>query len=193
MIIIIIQDGSGQAPPSRGPDTVLQKSSDTLLLAELVRHYDDLVDHVRRRFGDKGFATEVMQDVCVRLLERPPTGVKTPRAFLRHVSTQLAIDRYRVERTRAAVVTSVDELPEAGACHAPLSGAELGVAFQQKQQALLAAVRALPECCRDVFILHKLYHLPQAEVAAKLGISRGMVARHMARAVSGLAPVMNEG
>lgn len=162
-------------------------------MAALVRHYDELVDHVRRRFGDKGFATEVMHDVCVQLLERPPRDdIKTPQAFLRHVSTQLAIDRYRNEKLRSDVVAIMEDVPETPSIFpAHMSEAELTVAFQQKEQALLEAVRALPECCRDVFILHKLYHLPQAEVAAKLGISRGMVARHMARAVAGLAPVMN--
>ena len=158
----------------------------------LVRHYDELVDHVRRRFGDRGFAREVMQDVCVQLLERPPRhDIRTPEIFLRHVSTQLAIDRYRTERTRAGVITTVDELPEpAGTPHLPLSSGELAVAFRQKRQALLEAVRALPERCQEVFILHKLYHMPQADVAARLGISRGMVARHMARAEAGLAPVL---
>lgn len=172
---------------------MLPKYSESLLVTELVRHYDDLVDHVRRRFGDRGFAREVLHDVCVQLLERPPHDIKTPHAFLRHVSTQLAIDRYRVEKARAGVMTTVAELPETATVppYSPMSSAELGVAFQQKQQALLAAIRALPECCRDVFILHKLYHMPQADVAARLGISRGMVARHMARAVAGLAPVMN--
>lgn len=173
---------------------VLHKYSDSSssLVTELVRHYDELVDHVRRRFGDRSFAREVLHDVCVQLLERPPSDIKTPQAFLRHVSTQLAIDRYRVEKARADVVTTVAELPETMSISgAQLSGAEIAVAFQQKEKELLQAIRALPECCRDVFILHKLYHLPQAEVAIKLGISRGMVARHMARAVTGLAPVMN--
>src|SRR5690606_8695860 len=154
-------------------------SDSSSLMAALVRHYDELVDHVRRRFGDKGFATEVMHDVCVQLLERPPRDdIKTPQAFLRHVSTQLAIDRYRTEKLRANVLTIMEEVPETRSVFpAHMSEAELTVAFQQKEQALLEAVRALPECCRDVFILHKLYHLSQVEVAAKLGISRGMVAR----------------
>ncbi|HEY6773274.1 MAG TPA: sigma factor [Oxalicibacterium sp.] len=83
-------------------------SNSLSLMAALVRHYDELVDHARRRCGDKGFATEVMHDVCVQLLERPPRDdIKTPQAFLRHVSTQLAIDRYRNEKLRSDVVRIV--------------------------------------------------------------------------------------
>ncbi|EOA1404169.1 RNA polymerase sigma factor, partial [Pseudomonas aeruginosa] len=32
------------------------------LLSTLVRHYEELVDHVRRRFGDRGMAREVVHD-----------------------------------------------------------------------------------------------------------------------------------
>jgi RNA polymerase sigma-70 factor (ECF subfamily) len=163
------------------------------LVDALVHYYDDLIDHVRRRFGDRGFAREVLHDVCVQLIERPPRDIQQPHAFLRHIATQRAIDRYRGEKTRTRVVIDLVEMPDGvtTSAHAPMSSVELNIAFQQKQQALLLAIRALPECCRDVFILHKLYHMPQADVAARLGISRGMVARHMARAVVGVAPVMN--
>lgn len=49
------------------------------LLSTLVRHYEELVDHVRRRFGDRGMAREVVHDVCVQLLERDEKeNVHTP-------------------------------------------------------------------------------------------------------------------
>src|SRR5690606_6508754 len=140
-----------------------------------------------------GFAREVLHDVCVQLIERPPQDVQQPHAFLRHITTQRAIDRYRGEKVRSNAVTGMADVPEVAttSAYAPMSSGELVLAFQQKQQALLMAIRGLPECCRDVFILHKLYHMPQADVAARLGISRGMVTRHMARAVVGLSPIMN--
>ncbi len=54
------------------------------LLSTLVRHYEELVDHVRRRFGDRGMAREVVHDVCVQLLERDEKeDVHTPLALLR--------------------------------------------------------------------------------------------------------------
>lgn len=172
---------------------MLSHSSHSSIVDALVHYYDDLIDHVRRRFGDKGFAREVLHDVCVQLIERPPQDVQQPHAFLRHITTQRAIDRYRFEKMRSKAVTCMAEMPEVVniTTHAPMSSVELNIAFQQKQHALLMGIRALPECCRDVFILHKLYHMPQADVAVRLGISRGMVARHMARAVVGLSPIMN--
>ncbi|NYI02041.1 RNA polymerase sigma factor [Cupriavidus plantarum] len=159
------------------------------LFAALLRHYDELVDHIRRRFGDPHLARDVLQDVCVQLLERPPAGqVTKPLAFLRHVSTHRAIDRHRAESTRQ---THTD------AWHADMGGmGDIGaspdvadaIAHRQTVDRLERSIAALPPRCQEVFILHRLHDLPQQEVAVRLGISRGMVARHLARALTLLAP-----
>lgn len=147
------------------------------LISALVHHYDDLVDHLRRRFGDKGFARDVVQDVCVQLLEKPPAdAVQKQYAFLRRVSTHLAIDRYRVEQGRHRIVESVADLPDHIADERNHedqfeAGRELDV--------LTELIENLPPRCREVFIMHKIYELPQVEVAARLKISRQMVEKHL--------------
>ena len=172
------------------PLAVLRDSTHPPLFAALLRHYDELVDHVRRRFGDRHFARDVLQDVCVQLLERPPAGeVVQPLAFLRLVSTHRAIDRFRAESTRQS---------HAEAWHAD-TGAMAGatpdiadaIAHRQAVDRLEQCIAALPPRCQEVFILHRLHELPQQEVALRLGISRGMVARHMARAMALLAPELD--
>ncbi|MWL89001.1 sigma-70 family RNA polymerase sigma factor [Cupriavidus sp. SW-Y-13] len=177
--------------PSSSALIVLRDPAHPPLFAALLRHYDELVDHVRRRFGDRHFARDVLQDVCVQLLERPPSGeVKQPLAFLRHVTTHRAIDAYRAQRTRQA---------HADAGHADGSRIEdlqspdvaEDIAHRQMVDHLERCIAALPQRCREVFILHRLHDLPQHEVALRLGISRGMVARHMARAMSLLAPALD--
>ncbi|MCR3766309.1 DNA repair protein RecO C-terminal domain-containing protein [Pseudomonas aeruginosa] len=63
------------------------------LLSTLVRHYEELVDHIRRRFGDRGMAREVVHDVCVQLLERDEKGdVHTPLALLELLGYGFALD-----------------------------------------------------------------------------------------------------
>lgn len=158
------------------------------LAAALVQHYDGLVSHLRRRFGDPGFAREVVHDVCVRILAEPPReAVHTPQAFLRRLSIDLAIDRHRIETGRRAWVESVGELPEV---EAPDASPEAHHAFQQALAALTHAIENLPPRCRDVFILHKLHDVPQEEIAVRLGISRNMVAQHIMRAMQGIRPVL---
>ncbi|WP_130391385.1 RNA polymerase sigma factor [Cupriavidus agavae] len=157
------------------------------LFAALLRHYDELVDHVRRRFGDRHFARDVLQDVCVQLLERPPAGeVTQPLAFLRHVTTHRAIDSYRAQRTRQNHAEAGQADPSESSLLSP-DVAET-IAHRQIVDHLEQCIATLPQRCREVFILHRLHELPQHEVALRLGVSRGMVARHMARAMTLLAP-----
>jgi len=158
------------------------------LTAALVQHYDELVNHLRRRFGDPGFAREVVHDVCARILAEPPReAVHTPQAFLRRLSADLAIDRRRVEAGRRAWVESMAEVPEA---EAPGASPEAQYAFHQALTTLTRTIEDLPPRCRDVFILHQLHDIPQAEIAERLGISRNMVAQHMMRAMQGIRPVL---
>ncbi len=164
------------------------------LLAALVKHYEDLVGSLRHRFGDECFPREIVNDLCVRLLERPVPGeIANPLAFLRCVARDLAIDRYRAQARRRE---TAHEHPEADApvpSAAPLSPPELALAAHQRQRALLAAIEQLPQASREAFILTKLYGMPQDEAARRMGVSRGMVARHLARALRDVEPVLIEG
>ncbi len=54
---------------------------------------------------------------------------------------------------------------------------------------LCAAVNELPEQCRKVFVLKKVYGLSQREISQKLGISESTVEKHVAK---GLLRTMRE-
>lgn len=145
------------------------------LLGTLVRHYDELVDHVRRRFADPGFAREVVHDVCVQLLEkREKDNVHTPLALLRKISHDQALSRYRSERRRQAWI--VQETAD-GPCQAPLPPRQYEAA--RELELLTEAISQLPSRCQMVFVMHKIHELPQAEVAARLGISLKTVEKHL--------------
>lgn len=147
------------------------------LLSTLVRHYDELVDHVRRRFGDRGFAREVVHDVCVQLLEkREKEQVRTPLALLRKISHDQAVSRYRSERRR---LSWVGEMPESLdiICPAPVPAHQYEAA--REFELLAEAISRLPERCQMVFVMHKIHELPQAEVAARMGITLKTVEKHL--------------
>ncbi|MEE1864937.1 RNA polymerase sigma factor [Pseudomonas auratipiscis] len=152
------------------------------LLATLVRHYDELVEHVRRRFGERVFAREVVHDVCVQLLEGDEKqGVRTPLALLRKIAHDTASTRYRSDRRREAWVVAVPELPEV-ASTAPSQQRHLESA--RALELLTAAIAALPPRCQMVFVMHKVYELPQAEVAKRMGISLKTVEKHLRQGMS---------
>jgi RNA polymerase sigma factor (sigma-70 family) len=147
------------------------------LISTLVRHYDELVDHVRRRFGDRGFAREVVHDVCVQLLEkREREDVRTPLALLRKISHDQAVSRYRSERRRQAWVVALPDLTEA-VCEAPLPPRQYEATREFER--LAQAIAQLPPRCQMVFVMHKIHELPQAEVAAQMGVSLKTVEKHL--------------
>ena len=66
--------------------TTLQPPAEPLL-AQLVQHYDELVGFLRHRFGDECQPREIVNELCLRLMERPvPQGIANPLAFLRHLA-----------------------------------------------------------------------------------------------------------
>lgn len=168
------------------------------LLQAIVAHYDELTGYIRRRFGDKAFAQEVVHEVCLKVLKgpAPEQDIRTPLAFLRRMAMHTAIDRYRSERTHAGLIGIGDGPIDDLACDddgtGGLTAPERAAARRQREQALLHAIRRLPQRSQEVFILIHLYHMPQADVADKLGISRGMIARHLARALDDVLPALRD-
>lgn len=149
-------------------------------MAALALHYDDLVDYIKRRFHGRDFARDLMHEVCVQMLEKPPRDpIATPLAFLRKTAFNRAIDRIRAERTRQAHLNghvpeylSVDDWDGAQALD-----------FEQQLAALLDIIQALPVRQRQVFLLHRIHDMSQREIAEDLGISVNMVTQHFGRAM----------
>jgi len=152
-----------------------------------MRHYDELVDHVRRRFGDKNFAHEVVHEVYMQVVRtRPHEQDGTPLALLKHISTCKAIDLQRAATSRNQWQESVNAVPDINLHHS--DGEEI-LHGKQLIDALEIAIGDLPPRCREVFVLHKLQEMSQDEVATQLGISRKMVGKHMERAMSAIRPI----
>ncbi|MCY1285981.1 RNA polymerase sigma factor [compost metagenome] len=147
------------------------------LVATLIRHYDELVDSVRRRFGDRHAAREVVHDVCVHLLESPDRDdVRVPLALLRKIAFDHANSRYRSERRRLDWIDEQIELTGV-VCSAP--GPDVRHATAHELERLCAAIADLPPRCQQVFVMHKIYEHPRQEVADYLGISIKAVEKHL--------------
>ncbi|HEL4846103.1 MULTISPECIES: RNA polymerase sigma factor [Stenotrophomonas] len=152
------------------------------LVTSLVRHYEELVDYLHRRFRSPGLAREVVHDVCVRLLERTAAhDARQPIALLRRIAHDAAVDRCRAEDLRRHWVEPRAELPE-GACERP--GPERQAQGQQALQRLTTSIERMPCRRQQVFILHKIHELPQAEVAQRMGIGLKAVERHLRLAMA---------
>lgn len=165
------------------------------LIDTLVTHNDELVDYISQRFGSRSFAYEVLQETCVHLLQKPldESQIRSPIAFLKTMSFNIAINYYRQEKNTRQWIDFLDVPPEYNeyehVLREKMTLPELEVAKQQREQHLLHVINTLSEVCQDVFIMTQLYHLQQTEVARLLNISRGMVTRHLAHALKQILPV----
>lgn len=143
--------------------------------------YRELFGLAYRLLGDRGEAEDAAQETLLKLagssvLERPDHEVA---AWLRRVCLNTSYNRLRGWR-RAA-----DRLERAGRAEDPGEAAEdgplLGVLRTEEQQAVRAALNALPERQRACLLLrHSGYSY--AEVAATLEIAVGSVGVLLARA-----------
>ena len=64
--------------------------------------------------------------------------------------------------------------------------AETALSWRQDLQAVMRALDELPERTREIFRLHKLGGMPQAEVARRFDLSLSAVEKHLGRALKHL-------
>lgn len=157
-------------------------------LAALHReHYPSLVRLASLVLGDVGLAEQVVQDAFVKLhlrwgglrqLDRAPAYLRSTvlngaRSQLRH---QKVRDRHDARRTVAPAAGTPEGSAVAAAEH----------------ERVVAALRRLPERQREALALRYFLDLPEAEIAAAMGVSAGSVKTHVHRGLAALAQLLGE-
>jgi RNA polymerase sigma factor (sigma-70 family) len=120
---------------------------------------------------------DVLQEAILRVLQaREKQTLTAPKAFLFAVARNLALDRIRQRQfTGGPTVVQLDalELVDEG------ESIPETVARGQELELLTAAIQALPERCRRIFTLRKVYGLSQHDIAQKLGLSEHTVSAQL--------------
>lgn len=160
-------------------------------LHEFPRSYQAIVHFLRRRMGNIEDAREVAHEAWLRLaerqLERPAEPAQAssasacaaavdPRAYLYAVAANLGTDRQRRAQWLQGHLSQRSETG-AGASHEP-DVAE-GLMYRPALAAIDAALAALPERAREVFIAHRVHDERQADIASRLGVSLNTVERDL--------------
>lgn len=150
----------------------------------------ELNTFVRRRVGHDE-SRDVVHDTYVRLVTYgEPDLLDNPRAYLYRVAANVANDYGK----RAAQQEAISEADIAAAPSAQVEpSAEDRVEHRRTLMRCLAALDALPEVYRHVFLLHRVDGMPQAEIAASLGIPRRTVERYIAKALAHCLKAMEDG
>lgn len=141
--------------------------------AEVLPHEPLLRTWLAARFPDLTDRDDLVQEAFLRVLRLPETtGIENPKAFLFATARNLALNLLRHQRhERPNCLGEID----ASAVLDERTDTPEWVARRQEMDLLTEALDALPERCRQVFILRRIHGLSQKQIAERLGISEKTV------------------
>jgi RNA polymerase sigma factor (sigma-70 family) len=156
------------------------------LIAELFRgHRLALIRVALALVGDSATAEDVVQDAFAGLYRAMP-GLRDPGKALSYLRTSVVNGCRSVHRARRRALRSRGEHAAA------VWSAESAVLAREESRLALQAVARLPPRSREVLALRYLIDLPDADIAALLGISRATVSSTASRALAVLARDLRE-
>lgn len=140
---------------------------------EVLPHEAKLRAWLRGRFPAVTDTDDLVQEAYARLMQVHATGpIACPRALLFVTARNLALNHLRHQRIErpegAAEIDALSVVDER-------EGAPEVLAQAEDFQVLIRAIQSLPERCRQIVTLRKIYGLSQKEVAERLDISEHTV------------------
>jgi RNA polymerase sigma-70 factor (sigma-E family) len=154
-------------------------SADLAVVELYSQHYRALVRLAALLLRDTPTAEEVVQDSFVAMHGgwQRLRDTEKALAYLR----QAVVNRSRsVLRHRTVVDKNLQKAPP------DMPSAEHGAMALLERDAVVAALRHLPDRQREAIVLRYYADLSEADIAAAMGISRGAVKSHTARGMSAL-------
>jgi RNA polymerase sigma-70 factor (sigma-E family) len=162
---------------------VVEWDADRAVTAIYSEHYRSLVRLAAFLVRDSSTAEEVVQDSFVAMhgAWRRLRDTDKALSYLR----QSVVNRSRsVLRHRMVVDKNSPKPPP------DMPSAEHGAIVQLERSAVVSALRSLPERQREALVLRYYGDLSEAQIASVMGISRGAVKSHTARAMAALRAVL---
>lgn len=153
--------------------------------------YKDLVGFLRGKLH--GESPDVAQDIAhdtfaYWIKNQSKVDVIHPKAYLTQVASNLLRDYWRYKKVRQEEISleshpPAEDAPTAALADEPAASIALQPDHQLESRQRLAllqhAIESLPPRQKEAFLLRKLHHLSNAEIAANMGISVRMVEQHL--------------
>lgn len=122
---------------------------------------------------------DIAQESFLKVLEAGSKGeIRYPTAYLYRTARNLAFNNLTKKSNKA--VDSIEDLLDSDVI-GQTARLEDDIMAQQRFELFCRAAAGLPDQCRQVLILRKVYGLSQQEVAAQLGIAVSTVEKHVAK------------
>lgn len=149
-----------------------------------------LENYLIQKTHDPQLAADIVQDSFLRLaqrLEQQDEEVQDKKAYLYKTANNLVLDHIRHQR-RWQMDSVDDEESELTLEKLTDGGARPDQALisQQELARLAALLASLPERSQQIFRLHRLENLTQAEIAQRLNVSLSTVEKHLAAVLSAM-------
>jgi RNA polymerase sigma-70 factor (sigma-E family) len=152
-------------------------------------HHAELVRLAVLMTGDRGSAEDIVQDVFARLCAKD--HLPEPAGALAYVRAAV-LNGCRSALRRRAVARRFGGARDVAAGDVAQPSAEHEALLAEDRRQVLAALAGLPRRRREVLVLRYWLGLPEAEIAAVLGISPGTVKSTAARGIAALARELGE-
>lgn len=141
-----------------------------------IRHW------LKSRYGSQCDVDDIIQEALLKIFKaREKAELKSPKAFFFAVARNAAVDSMR--KSKVAVTDSLIDEEVLGIVDEGDSVDEVA-ARNHELEILTQAIQSLPERCRRVFTLSKVYGMTYNDIAKDMGISFNTVSAQIAIGVS---------
>lgn len=169
--------------------------------ALMTRYERPVFNFILRQVGERTRAEELLQDTFLRVIERADDfkGESKFSTWLYTIARNLCIDEsrkmvFRRHKSLDAPGSGLDgdgpSLLERTAGHE--AGADRRSIARELQPLIAAAVEALPEEQREVFLMRELQHMPFKDIALVVGVPENTVKSRMRYALERLQAALAE-
>lgn len=140
-------------------------------------HFESLRNYIYYRCGDAELATDIAQDVFMKLwekqLDKPP---KELVGLLYKMAKDAFISKYRRSKTEQEYVARPPDNTESQSPEEEMSYKELTTTYER-------ALKEMPEIQREVFLMSRMEELKYKEIAERLDLSIKAVEKRMKNAL----------
>ena len=168
----------------------LRDSGDAMAFAQLIkRHERPLYGFIARQLGHRTHARDLYQQTLLQILDRIDTcaSPESFRPWAFSIASTLCRNFRRSQQQRAGERS----LGEVSAIASRLPDPEEALANTQTAQRIAAALAALPDAQREVFVLHHYSQLSYEEIAVATAVPLGTVKSRMNAALVQLRTLLS--